>query len=163
MPELFDWIDVDGRFRMGIIQRPPGGPSVDRAMQTLRLNGVDLLVSLQPPNEARACGLEREADAATLAGIDFLRFPITDHGVPTSTEDAIAFAQRVLQELEAGRSALLHCFAGIGRSGLMALSVMRLAGFGLEDAAARATEARRIRVPETQSQWSWLQESFPES
>jgi len=162
MPELFDWIDADERFRLGIIQRPLGGRYVDTAMKTLRLSGVDVLVSLQPEAEAALCGLEREADAAALAGLRFERFPITDHGVPESREDAVAFAQGLLEELESGRAMLLHCYAGIGRSGLMALAVMRLAGFGLEDAARRASAARKLRVPETQTQWSWLEETFPE-
>jgi protein-tyrosine phosphatase len=161
MPELFDWIDVDQRFRLGLIQRPPGGRFVDAAMKTLRLCEVDLLVSLQTEAEAAACGLAREADAAALAGLRFERFPIADHGVPGSSEDATAFAQSLLAELEAGRGVLMHCFAGIGRSGLMALAVMRLAGFGLEDAARRASAARKLRVPETQTQWSWLEETFP--
>lgn len=160
MSDLFNWLDADGRFRLALMPRPPGGQRLDFAMLALRQRGVDVLASLQTEPEAERCALEREAEAAENAGMTFHRFGIDDHGVPADREAARGFARARLDDLEAGRGVLLHCFAGIGRSGLLAIMIMVEAGFDLEEAARRATDARQLRVPETQTQWSWLQETY---
>lgn len=157
---IFEWIDADGRFRLALMPRPPGGQRLDLALRALRREGVDLLVSLQPEEEAAWCGLEREADAAELAGMDFLRFAIPDHDVPDDPEDMVTFADEVLRRLDAGQGALLHCFAGIGRSGILAVGIMMRAGYSYDDAAYRAMSARKLRVPETEEQSRWVRRVF---
>ncbi|MGF1509118.1 MAG: dual specificity protein phosphatase family protein [Myxococcota bacterium] len=158
---LFRWVENDLDLRLALMPRPPGGQRLDAAMGVLRRHGVDVLVSFQTPVEAEACGLEREAESADLFGIRFMRFPIDDHGVPSSPEAALRVAQDILQELHQGRGVLVHCFAGIGRSGLMAILVMTLAGFSLGEAAERVSAARQFPVPETQTQWFWLEAHAP--
>jgi protein-tyrosine phosphatase len=155
---LFRWVDVDGAFRLAIMPRPPGGQRLDSALRLLHRDGVQVIASLQPEAEAVRCDLEREPDAAELVGMRFVRFPIDDHGVPRSPEAARATAEDLHDELVAGRGVLLHCYAGIGRSGLMAILILTRAGFDLEDAANRVSAARELRVPETESQWFWLNE-----
>lgn len=156
MSGIFDWIDTDGRFRLALMPRPPGGQRLDLAMRALRNEGVDVLVSLQTEPEARACGLERQAEAAEMAGMDFFRHPIPDHGVPDDRDATLAFVETLFGRLEAGQSVLLHCYAGIGRSGLIAIALLLRAGFDYDEAAYRAMAARKLRVPETDEQERWL-------
>jgi len=156
MNGIFEWIDTGNRFRLALMPRPPGGQRLDFALRALRRHDVDVLVSLQPPAEAAACGLEREDESAENAGITFARFGIEDHGVPRDVEATIAFADELLDGLEEGRSVLIHCYAGIGRSGLLAILVLLRAGFSYDEAAYRAMAARKMRVPETEEQRRWL-------
>lgn len=126
-------------------------------MLALKSAGVDVLVSLLTDDDARRFGLEAEAERAAFRGIEFLRFPIEDHQVPVSVDETVAFAQALLGRLEQGRSVVLHCYAGIGRSGLVAATVLFLAGLEIEDACWRLSEARGMRVPETAKQREWLE------
>lgn len=156
MSGIFDWIDTDGRFRLAMMPCPPGGQRLDLAMRALRQHGVDIVVSLQPEEEAAHCGMEREAEAAELAGMTFFRFPIRDHGVPRDRVAITAFADELLVRLLGGESVLVHCYAGIGRSGLLAILILMRAGFTYDEAAYRAIAARKLRVPETEDQEDWL-------
>ncbi len=156
MGAIFDWIDVGDAFRLAISPRPPGGQRLDSVLKVLRGEGVDILVSLQPEAEARACGLEREADAAATAGMTFLRHPIVDHGIPSDPAATIAFADELLAHLRGGRSVLAHCYAGIGRSGLLAILVLMRDGYEYDEAAYRTAAARQLTVPETSEQRAWL-------
>lgn len=160
MPELFDWIESRSSIRLAVMPRPPGGRRLEFALQAIQRSGVDVLVSLQPEEEAQACGLEREGEVAQMLGMTFRRFPITDHGVPGSADDALQFARVLVQDLRAGRGVLLHCFAGIGRSGLMAILALGAMGWELGEAAKAVSAARRLRVPETTTQLLWLEEAF---
>ena len=77
-------------------------------------------------------------------------FPIPDFGVP---EDAAAFwrfADDIAALLEKGNTVLVHCGAGIGRTGTMATAVLMALG-APRDAALRAVMAAGSH-PETPSQ-----------
>jgi len=155
---MFQWVDVDGRFKLAQIPKPFGGvDGLDRSMRALKAWGVDVLVSLLTDDEMERFCLQDQDERARFRGIELRRFPIEDHQVPVSIDDTVAFAQTLLAELEAGTSVVLHCFAGIGRSGLMAATVLHLAGFAMADACERLTRARGCRVPETAAQRDWLE------
>ncbi|HJL41723.1 MAG TPA: protein-tyrosine phosphatase family protein [Myxococcales bacterium LLY-WYZ-16_1] len=160
MPELFEWIAPDRGLNLAIMPRPPGGNRLDFALAALQREGVDVLVSLQPEQEAALCGLEREAEVADMLGMEFVRHPITDHGVPSSADDTLTLARTLAEQLGAGQGVLLHCYAGIGRAGLMAILTLGAAGLDLNDAVERASKARMLRVPETTTQLAWLEEAF---
>ena len=152
----FFGIDTNGLFRLAIMPHPPGGDRLDEAIRSLRANRVDVLVSMLLEDEAGQLGLSEEGHLCATHEIQFLSFPILDHGIPDSTDDAIAFARRLGSLLETGKIVVIHCFAGIGRSGLMAAATMILAGFTTEDAILRVTAARGCMSPETLPQRDWL-------
>ncbi len=150
----FEWIDADDRLRLTFRARPRAPIGQDLA--TWRAAGVDRVVSLQTEPEAARMGLEDESRVAQTLGIAFDRFAIEDHDVPDDDERALAFAKTTLTHLQGGQSVLLHCYAGIGRSGLMAILILMTAGYGRTDAAHRASAARGFRVPENSLQRRWL-------
>jgi len=151
----FEWIETDGDHRLAIMHRPPGGMELALYLGALHRLGVDVLVSMLADDEAKWMDLGEEAAACARNGLEFLRFPVEDHGVPESGEDTIAFARVLHERLEAGRSVVIHCYAGIGRSALMAITTMVVAGCDLEDAIDRASVARGFAVPES-NQRAWL-------
>jgi protein-tyrosine phosphatase len=141
--------------------RPPGGHALPIAMRTLGTVGVDIVVSMLSNDQVVALGLQKEAAACAACGIEFLHFPVRDHDVPDDREAARAFAHSLAEQLQRGLGVVVHCLAGIGRSGLMAAAALAVAGFSVDDACARISAARGVRCPETPAQRQWLLETFP--
>jgi protein-tyrosine phosphatase len=62
----------------------------------------------------------------------------------------------VFDELQRGKSVLVHCRQGIGRSGLVAASLLVLDGEEPRAAIESVSKARGVRVPETADQEQWI-------
>lgn len=152
----FQWAALEAPGRIAIRGRPAGGAALDDELLQMKANGVDVLVSLLCEREAALLGLSDEAGAAARAGLEFLSFPIVDHDVPRSLVDTVAFADDLAARYADGRSIVLHCFAGIGRSALVAIAMLIRAGHSLDDAARTMSRARGLRVPETREQLAFL-------
>ena len=101
-------------------------------------------------------GLQGERTLCEQHGIDFLPFPIADRGVPASMQEAKAFAATLLGHIVDGRAVAIHCRAGIGRSSIIAGSVLVLEGMSAIDALTAIATARRTPVPDTDAQRLWL-------
>ncbi len=150
----FEWIDADGRFRLAFRGRP--APPVARSLAQWKQEGADRVVSLQTEVESDRMGLADEEAVARSVGLEFDRFAIYDHAVPEDPRATVAFAREMLTHLSDGQAVVYHCFAGIGRSGLMAILTLVVAGYDLDDAKQRAKRARGLAVPETELQHRWL-------
>jgi protein-tyrosine phosphatase len=137
-----------------------GGVGLDRSIKFYRSQGAEVVASMLTDEEVAAFGLEREEDACSLSGLEFLRFPIVDHSTPSDPEAAVEFARGLHTRLEAGKAVVVHCFAGIGRSGMMSVMTMYLAGYEIADACDRLSQARGVRVPETARQRTWLEQTL---
>ena len=87
---------------------------------------------------------------AVTAGVTF---PLTMVGVPSAALFA-ALVDEIAAELAAGRGVAVHCRAGIGRSGMVALRLMIEAGEAPDDALARLRTVRPCGV-ETTEQMHW--------
>ena len=74
------WIDQIAPHRLAIMPRPRGGDWLEDEIQSLRLEGVDVLVSLLTEAEARELELDSEAELCRTSGIDYISFPIRDRG-----------------------------------------------------------------------------------
>lgn len=124
-------------------------------MVALRELGVDILVSAMTHDERARWGLAHIEKAAIDAGLQFVEIPIPDRHVPDreAIADTIAY---LTGEYRAGRHIVFHCWAGIGRSSLLAASVLVTDGVAPEEAWDLLTEARGYRVPDTDEQRAWL-------
>jgi protein-tyrosine phosphatase len=142
--------------RLSVAPRPRGEDWLADELLAWREAGYDVLVSLLTSGEAEELGLKDEPAAATSAGLKFLTFEIADMGVPESLTRWSTFVDEVHAEVQHGKDVVVHCRGGIGRSGLLAASL--LVREGIEPAAAFATisTARGCTVPETNVQGDWL-------
>jgi len=71
---------------------------------------------------------------------------------------ALALGIRLAAHMRAGRFVVTQCFAGIGRSTLLAVVTLVMLGVGPEEALLRVGEARGLPVPDTEAQRHWLYE-----
>lgn len=122
--------------------------------------GITLVVSLLEEFEAYEIGLQDERKVAEQFGIGFLPFPIADRGLPESLYDFKHFISNLHSRMKGGEHAAVHCRAGIGRSGLVAGSVLALEGLEPERAFSLISEKRGVAVPDTTEQKSWLIENW---
>jgi protein-tyrosine phosphatase len=134
---------------------PVGGADLDGSIADLAQEGVQVLVSLLPPEQAAGLDLDGEEAAATRAGLTFRSFPVADFGVPerAPAEDLL----RVLSaDLDQGRHVAVHCWGGVGRSSLIAAALLVRRGTAPEAAWAQIATARGVPVPETDEQRAWV-------
>ncbi len=81
-------------------------------------------------------------DACARHGIDLVRFPVADHGVPDHTGAYAATLAAVEDRLRAGRTVLVTCKGGLGRTGTAVACMLRDAGLDAEEAMAVTRRAR---------------------
>ena len=107
-------------------------------IRELAAQGVQQVVSLLDPDEARELGLENEAELVNEQSMDFVSFPIPDMGLPGSVDDFARLSKNLFHQVEVGINTLIHCRAGIGRSGLLASAVLLHGGSNLQQAFAQS-------------------------
>ena len=84
-----------------------------------------------------------------------LHHPTPDQGV-VSDEAVVAVAAGVLERLRAGDGVMLHCGAGMGRTGTVAALVLMATGVGLDEALATIRSARPGAGPDGPDQLAQL-------
>lgn len=143
-----------GPGRLATMRHPPGGPELPAAMARLAEAGVQLLVSALDGDEIKELGLARQPGAAAAAGLELVRFPIADRGVPGAGVGRLA--DRLAAEVRADRFVVTHCWAGIGRSSLLAGATLVRLGVPAAEAWQLIRTARGLPVPDSRDQEAWL-------
>jgi len=157
--ELY-WIEGPWPGRLAISARPRGGDWLEDEVKSWRRAGLDIIVSLLTPDEEEALDLQREKQFCRDSGIDLRSFPIVDRSVPASEVKAMRLIGQLDTDLTQGKNIVVHCRQGIGRSGLIAASLLAARGIGSEDAMKRVSDARGVEVPETPRQRDWIASSL---
>ncbi|HET6793432.1 MAG TPA: dual specificity protein phosphatase family protein [Acidimicrobiales bacterium] len=83
--------------------------------------------------------------------------PVHDLHAP-SAEQALELVETVAAHLDAGRSVLVHCGAGIGRAGTLAAAVLMRQGLSRQEALERVAASRPMAGPEAGPQSDLLVE-----
>ncbi len=118
--------------------------------------GADIVVSLLSDREVSDCGLDGEKEHCRELGIEFRRFPITDHGIPDSADAFLELICELHDASSKDRGIVAHCLAGIGRSTMVAASLLVRSGLTLDEALGRISLSRGFQVPDTTDQRDWL-------
>jgi protein-tyrosine phosphatase len=150
------WINLED-IRLGIMPRPRGNDWLPDDLLVLKQAGVDIIVSALTTSEAEELGLLAEADGCARNGLDFISFPIEDRSLPTNPADFHSFVAQVVGLAKNGKSVAIHCRAGIGRSSVIAASVLIRLGLSPADAFRTIEESRGCPVPDTPEQRRWVE------
>ncbi len=149
-------VDTPAPGRLATMARPRGGEWLPDEMSALRQAGVDILVSALCADERVRLELLADEVAATDAGLEFISFPIVDREVPDDADDLDPLADRLADAVRQSRFVVTHCYAGIGRSSILAGAVLLKLGLPPEEAWARIRAARGQPVPDNPVQEAWL-------
>ena len=142
--------------QLAIVPKPQGGPLLHAEMLTLRKAGIDLVVSMLQQDEARALDLAAEEVSAHKSGLLFLNFPVPDGGVPPELQTFKAFLETLEEQIAKGRRVGVHCHGCIGRSAVVAASLLIRSGIPPESAWLQVETARGCPVPGTKEQLDWV-------
>ncbi len=85
---------------------------------------TDVLLSLIEEHEFTALGIPTLREQTQHHGIQVICFPIRDISIPTSMDDFAAMVQVVHGVLEEGKTVVIHCMGGLGRTGLVAAALL---------------------------------------
>lgn len=132
--------DVPGRLWLGAM---PGRFQSWPAFQNdVRNHRLAMVVCLTPLNEmAELAPAYSQAVGRGELPFRWLHLPMRNFGLP---EDVPLFRREVLQIAQAlrrGDSVMLHCAAGIGRTGSTAACVLKALGVATEDSLTRVRQA----------------------
>lgn len=155
IPELY-WLPASASLRLALAPRPRAGDWLDDEMRAWARAGVDIVACLLEPQEIRELGLQGQEQACLASGMRYLSFPIADRQVPPSLQATRRFCGELAGDLRSGRAVVVHCRAGIGRSGLIAACVLQEFGIVGDAAFAMLGAARRVQVPDTEQQAQWV-------
>ncbi len=150
------WIESNWPGKLAIIPRPRGGDWLEDEVAAWKEAGLDVIVSLLEADEAADLDLRQEGNLSQAAGLEFISFPIVDRDIPVSREETLVLLHRLTRLLAAGKNIGVHCRQGIGRSALIASSLLVLSGLTPEQAFQRVGAARGCVVPETSEQREWV-------
>lgn len=156
------WIDGPWKGRLAIVPRPRGGDWLRDETHSWHEANFDIIVSLLTPPEIEELDLALEEELSQAQDIEFISFPIPDRDVPISREAVIDLAHKLEAALTSGKSVGLHCRQGIGRSSLIAASVLIASGENSAEAFERISKARGRPVPDTTEQKEWVKTLAPD-
>jgi len=124
---------IDGRWERGL------DADLERLREEYRTR---VLVSLVEAHELRSLGITELPASAAKVYLKLLRFPIPDAGIPSSMSDTVEVVGKILEELRQGRTVVIHCRGGLGRTGLVAACCLTALGHEADAAIALVRTAR---------------------
>lgn len=121
----------------------------------LKAAGVSVVLSMLPADEAQELGVTQEAALCGAQGITFLSHPIVDYGLP-QMGTFVDMIQQIKDHLKDGAHVIVHCKAGIGRSGMVAACVLVAFGETPTSAQKIVSVSRGTAIPDTVEQGAYI-------
>jgi protein-tyrosine phosphatase len=152
LPVIYEVVTI-GTGKLSVMPMPASGEGV----AGLRQLGIDHVVSLLEVDEQSDVGLAEEEANCIKSGMRYTSFPITDRDVPQKA-DALALAATLHRDISSGEHVVIHCRAGIGRTGMIASAVLIQAGYSSGEAIHIVSFARGALIPDTVEQENWIKQ-----
>ena len=153
------WIHKFSEGNLAIMAAPRPEDRLDETILAWKDEGVDIVVSLVEQQEIPGL-IEAERALCEEFDLAFLWLPVRDKTVPSSVDAVMKIADQLASDITAGRSVAIHCRAGIGRSTVLAASVLIRLNIDGATALDMIAESRGIEVPETEAQRQWILDFF---
>ena len=158
-PQIYQ-VELIGSGSLSVMAKPVSGEWIDDEFRGIAEHGVNRIVSLLELEESRDLGLNQEKQYSEKNNIEFISYPIKDRGLPKSVSQYLAFTKDLYLESAGGLHTVVHCRAGIGRTGLVAAGVLLHCGYEPLEALKHISTKRGVEVPDTQEQIDWVVESY---
>lgn len=129
--------------------RPRGDDWLEDEINYLKNNNVAVLVSLLEKDEIYDLKLDLEEELCVTKNITYINFPIPDRDVPKQNDKTDQLVDVLTTKLNEGHSVVVHCRMGIGRSSIIAASILLRAGLKADDIIANICKIRGLKVPDT--------------
>ncbi|WP_339075301.1 protein-tyrosine phosphatase family protein [Teredinibacter turnerae] len=155
IPDIYK-VELIGSGSLSVMAKPVSGDWIDDEFAGIANWGIDRIVSLLEPHEEIEVGLSEEKLYTEKYGMEYVSFPIKDRGLPKSIQEYLAFTKRQYHEAAGGLNIVVHCRAGIGRTGIIAAGVLLHCGFEPTEAIERISKQRGVAVPDTEEQIEWV-------
>ena len=162
-----------GLFRTVVLPRDVGGSlylhsmpgrydPLSTTVSEIEEKEIDIVVSLTSLEEIRNKSPEyANAIDDNSLGFERMEFPIIDFGIPQDSITFLKLAKNLAGRLKSGENLLIHCGAGIGRTGTLAASVLISLGKNLNESLKAVGNAGSN--PETDEQMDlvkWISNHF---
>jgi protein-tyrosine phosphatase len=154
-PDIYQ-VELIGSGSLSVMAKPVSGEWIEDEFSSIARVGINRIVSLLEEGEALEVGLSEERELAEKNGIEFISFPIPDRGLPSSIEQFSKFTKRLYHEAAGGKHTVVHCRAGIGRTGIVAAGILLHCGYEPLEAFEHISNKRGVSVPDTQEQIEWV-------
>jgi len=122
--------------------------------------GINRIVSLLEEPEAYEVGLAQERVLSEKNAMEFIAYPIPDRGLPDSVAQFSSLTKHLYHGIAGGLNTVIHCRAGIGRTGIVAAGVLLHGGFSPSEAFSLISQQRGVSVPDTQEQVNWVTNNY---
>lgn len=127
--------------RLFLCAMPGRFEPLDVFLRVAREESVAAVVCLVPWRELESKSPEYAEFVRDRTPWAFRHHPIEDFGEPDDEAGFVALVREVAEDLRAGRTVVVHCAAGIGRTGTFAACVLRALGLAPELVRARVDAA----------------------
>jgi len=155
-PDIYK-VELIGSGFLAVMAKPVASEWIEEEFKNIALEGIEQIVSLLDQNEAWDVGLQNEKELAEKNGMEFVSFPIKDRGLPESVREFSDFTKNLYHQIAGGKNTVIHCRAGIGRTGIVAAGVLLHCGFEVGEAFEHISQKRGIAVPDTIEQSEWVE------
>ncbi|MCP4200013.1 MAG: hypothetical protein GY762_22965 [Proteobacteria bacterium] len=127
---------------------------LDTDLDRLKELGVTTLTPFLEDDEMKRLKIPNLVEAAEARGIEVVRFPFHDVGIPKDMDATIAFIDDVITRFSYGQRILMHCNGGLGRAGTMAACLRLALGIDMDpdEAIPMVRTLRSHRAIETREQ-----------
>jgi protein-tyrosine phosphatase len=142
--EMFRRVDLPARVpgKLLLHSMPGRFEPIERAWQQVKSEAVSAIVCLAEEDEIH---LKSSAYAEALevggAPCTVRRFEIREGGVPADQNNFWQLANDVATRLQSGEAVLVHCAGGVGRTAMLAVSVLLALGEPLHEAESAVARA----------------------
>ena len=136
-------VGIPGRL---LLHSMPGRfEALERAWQQLRSEAVGVIVCLNEEYEIRLKSSQyAEALETGTVPCTVLCFAIREGGVPEDREAFWSLVVDIANRLQSGQAVLVHCAGGVGRTAMLAVSVLLFFGEPMEVAERLVSQAGSI-------------------
>ncbi|MDJ0556665.1 MAG: cyclin-dependent kinase inhibitor 3 family protein [Microcoleaceae cyanobacterium MO_207.B10] len=110
---------------------------------------TDILVTLVEKHELEDIQISDLQMVAEAQGIKSIWFPIKDRSIPQSIDTFIKLISDILEAVKTGETVVIHCKAGLGRTGMVTACCLVALGYFPTEAITIVRQTRQYTIETT--------------